>query len=86
MMGRPRLSGKSIHITLRLRQGRSPQEDRLIERLERLGKGQQSRFLRAVLTTGDIEPILDAELAQETGRVTAALDAMAMMWNGDDDG
>jgi hypothetical protein len=83
--GRPKLPGKSIHITLRLREGRSPEEDRLIERLEQLEKGRRSRFLRTVLTTGDVEPVLDAQLEQETERVASALDAMATMWNGDDD-
>jgi hypothetical protein len=74
-----------MRLNLRLREGRSPEEDRLMERLEQIEKGRRSRFLRAVLTTGDVEPILDAQLEQETDRVASALDAMAAMWNDDDE-
>jgi hypothetical protein len=79
--GRPRIFGKMVRLNLRLREGRSPEEDRLIERLEQLPKGQRSRYVRRVLTTGDVEPILDAELERETGRVASALDALATMWD-----
>jgi hypothetical protein len=82
--GRPRAFGETVRLNLRLREGRSPEEDRLIERLAQLPKGQRSRYVRRVLTTGDVEPILDAELERETGRVASALDALATMWDGEE--
>ena len=78
------MPGKTVRLNLRLREGRSPEEDRLIGRLEQLPKGQRSRYLRRVLATGEVEPLLDAELEQETGRVASALDAMAAMWDSEE--
>lgn len=84
--GRPRLNGEEIHVTFRLRRGRSIEEDTLMDRLGQLKqKGQRSRFIRRVLTTGEIDPILDREFARETERVSSALDAMASLWSDDDD-
>jgi hypothetical protein len=48
-----------------------------MDRLDQLTTGQRSRFIRRVLTTGEIDPILDREFARETERVTCALDALA---------
>ncbi|NJO00081.1 MAG: hypothetical protein HC875_41190 [Anaerolineales bacterium] len=58
----------------------------MIDRLEQLnGTGQRSRFIRRVLTTGDIDPILEREFARETEQVTSALDAMASLWAEDEE-
>jgi hypothetical protein len=83
--GRPALPGQQIKISFRLRQGRSQAEDALISRLDQLPPRHRSRFIRRVLTTGDIDAVLDREFERETGRVTAALDAMAGLWDDDDD-
>jgi hypothetical protein len=64
--GRPRVEGRKIRITFRVREGRSVAEDNLFDRLEQLPQRQRSRFIRRVLTTGDIDPILDREFARES--------------------
>ncbi len=57
-----------------------------MDRLAQLTEtGQRSRFIRRVLTIGDIEPILDQEFANETMHLTNALDAHATLWANDDD-
>jgi hypothetical protein len=56
-----------------------------MDRLEQLKKGQRSRFIRRVLTTGDLEPVLEREFAKETRRVANAFDALATFWENDDD-
>jgi len=38
----------------------------LIDRLKELPARQRSRFIRRVLTTGDIDPILEREFARES--------------------
>jgi hypothetical protein len=84
--GRPRLGGERLHVTFRLRRGRSEAEDRLFDRLAQLTRdGQRSRFIRRVLTTGEIEPVLDRELARETERLADALDGLATFWDEEDD-
>jgi hypothetical protein len=83
LRGRPPVSGRQIKITFRLRCGRSAAEDALIARLDQLPPRHRSRFIRRVLTTGDIETVLDRELARETERVASALDAMAGLWDED---
>jgi len=84
--GRPRLQGEQLHITLRFRTGRSEEEDRLFERLQELGaRGQRSRYIRRVLLTGDVEPVLDHIFQQETERVQQGLDAMFDLWEDDDE-
>ncbi len=84
--GRPKLNGEQMYIPFRLRRGRSDAEDNLMDRLAQLTEtGQRSRFIRRVLTTGDIEPILDQEFANETTHLTSALDAHATFWADDDD-
>jgi hypothetical protein len=84
--GRPRVEGKTLYIPFKLRRGRSVEEDALIDRLEQLiGTGQRSRFIRRVLTTGDIDPILNREFARESEKVASALDAMASLWAEDEE-
>ncbi len=79
--GRPKLYTETMRLTFRLRKGRSEAEDALVERLGLLKKGQRSRFLRRVLTTGDIEPVLEREFAKETECVANAVDALATFWD-----
>ncbi len=75
-----------MHVNFRLRRGRSEAEDRLFDRLAQLTRdGQRSRFIRRVLTTGEIEPVLDRELARETERLADALDGLATFWDEEDD-
>lgn len=83
--GRPRADGPEIRITFRLRRGRFEAEDSLMDRLDQLTAGQRSRFIRRVLTTGEIDPILEREFARETERVTCALDALARMDDDEED-
>ncbi len=83
--GRPPIPGRQLRVTFRLRQGRSPAEDGLLERLDQLPARHRSRFIRRVLTTGDIDPILDRELARESARVGSALDALATYYDEGDD-
>jgi hypothetical protein len=83
--GRPRLGGDQLLICIRFRAGRSEEEDRLFERLQELAAhGQRSRYIRRVLLTGDVEPVLDSVFQEETARVRQGLDAMFDLW--DDDG
>jgi hypothetical protein len=83
--GRPRLRGEQLLIALRFRTGRSEEEDRLIERLQELGaRGQRSRYIRRVLLTGDVEPVLDRLFQEESELVGARLDAMFDLWDDDD--
>ena len=79
--GRPPVPGQQIKITFRLRSDRSEAEDALIERLAELPPRHRSRFIRRVLTTGDIDAVLDREFARETEQVTSALDALATYWD-----
>lgn len=74
----------NLYIPFRLRKGRSIEEDQLIDRLLQLPDRSRSRFIRRVLTTGDIEPVISREFSQETEKVTSALDALASLW-GDDE-
>jgi hypothetical protein len=84
--GRPKLEVEKMYIPFRLRRGRSEAEDNLMDRLAQLTEtGQRSRFIRHVLTTGDIEPVLDREFVRETERVASALDALATLWRDDDE-
>lgn len=83
--GRPPVPGERIKISFRLRRGRTPAEDALMDRLEQLKESRQrSRYLRRVLTTGEIDAVLDREFARETEQVANALDAMASLWDDDD--
>jgi hypothetical protein len=75
------LAGESLYIPFRLRQGRSEAEDALIARLKAMPSRQRSGFIRRVLTTGDIDPILNREFARETERVTSALSGLASFWD-----
>ncbi len=75
----------NLYIPFRLRKGRSEAEDLLIERLLQLPDRSRSRFIRRVLTTGDIEPVIDREFSQETEAITNALDAMASLWGDDEE-
>lgn len=69
-----------------LRPGISEEQDRLIERLDQFtAKGQRSRFIRRVLTTGDVEPILDREFTKETVKVASALEGLASFWDNDEE-
>lgn len=84
--GRPRVNEEQIKVSFRLRRGRNSAEDALMDRLSLLTESRQrSRYLRRVLTTGEIDAVLDRELAQETQRVANALDAMAGLWDDDED-
>jgi hypothetical protein len=84
--GRPRIEGDEFHITFRLRRGRAEAEDRLIDRLEQLtGRGQRSRYIRRVLTTGDVEPVLEREFEQESAAIAAGLDSMFDLWSIDEE-
>lgn len=74
----------NIYIPFRLKKGRSIEEDQLIDRLLQLPDRSRSRFIRRVLTTGDIEPVISREFSQETEKVTSALDALVSLW-GDDE-
>ena len=74
----------NLYIPFRLRKGRSIEEDQLINRLLQLPDRSRSRFIRRVLTTGDIEPVISREFSQETEKVTSALDALVSLW-GDDE-
>lgn len=69
-----------------LRPGLSEEQDRLIERLNQLtAKGQRSRFIRRVLTTGDVEPVLEREFIKETDKVANALGGLASFWDNDEE-
>jgi hypothetical protein len=84
--GRPPLGGQQLHVTLRFRTGRSEGEDHLFERLQELGaRGQRSRYIRKVLLTGDIEPILDRIFEEESEIVQSRLDDMFNLWEEDED-
>lgn len=83
--GRPALDVESITVTFRLRRERSQAEDMLMDRLAKLTeRRQRSRFIRRVLTTGEIDLVLDREFARETERVGSALDALATYFDDDD--
>lgn len=75
----------NLYIPFRLRKGRSEAEDQLIDRLLQLPDRSRSRFIRRVLTTGDIEPVLASEFSKETEAVTSALDALASLWGDDEE-
>lgn len=75
-MGRKKLNVEQIYISFRLRRGRSQEEDQLMDRLNKLVVRSRSRYIRNVLTTGEMDAVLDRALAQETARVKSALDSM----------
>lgn len=84
--GRPRVEGEQIHVSLRFRRGRSEAEDNLIDRLvELVQRGQRSRYIRRVLLTGDVEPVLDRVFEEESELVQSRLDAMFDMWQDEDE-
>jgi hypothetical protein len=55
-----------------------------MDRLEQLTPGQRSRFIRRVLTTGEIDSVLDREFTRETERVASALAGLAS-WGEDEE-
>lgn len=84
--GRPKATGEERLYCFKLRRGRSPAEDSLIDRLDQLTRnGQRSRFIRRVLTTGEIDPILEREFTHETERTASALTDLASFWDDDED-
>jgi hypothetical protein len=82
--GRPRVEGREIRITFRLREGRAEAEDKLFERLTELPERQRSRFIRRVLTTGEIDAVIDRELARESLWAATALAGLGS-WGEDED-
>ena len=72
--GRPRKPGRSIRITIRLREG-EPEMDAILQRLAGLPVGQRSAYIRRVLAGAPVEALEEA-LAEESGELTAALDGM----------
>ncbi|HNS51666.1 MAG TPA: hypothetical protein PKO09_10860 [Anaerolineae bacterium] len=76
--GRPRKAGRSIRVTLRLREG-DPEVDAILQRLAELPRGRRSAYIRRVLAGAPVE-VLEEALAQETAELTASLDGM---WAGD---
>jgi hypothetical protein len=83
--GRPKLHQEAIIVAIRFRRGRSQAEDELIDRLKQLPALRgRSRYIRRVLTTGELDAVLDRELAHETARVASALDTMGDSWDEDD--
>ena len=68
--GRPRKSGRSIRVTVRLREG---EHDRILERLRQLPKGKWSPYIRRVLDGAPVGA-LDEALEQESAALAAALD------------
>ena len=83
-MGKRKLNVEQLYIPFRLRRGRSQAEDDLIDRLKQLQPRQRSLFIRRVLTTGEIDAVLDREFALETARVASALDSMGDSWDDED--
>lgn len=79
--GRPKLDTEQLYIPFRLRRGRSDKEDALIGRLKQLPPRQRSRFIRRVLTTGEIDAVLDREFARESEWAASALDMMGSEWD-----
>ena len=83
--GRPKLHQEAIIVAIRFRRGRSQKEDELLDRLKQLPVMRgRSRYIRRVLTTGELDAVLDRELAHETERVASALDSMGDTWDEDD--
>lgn len=76
--GRPRKVGRSIRVTLRLREG-DPEVDAVLQRLAALPRGRRSAYIRRVLAGAPVE-VLEEALAKETAELTASLDGM---WAGD---
>jgi len=72
--GRPRKPGRSIRVTIRLREG-EPGADAILQRLARLPVGRRSAYIRRVLTGAPVEA-LEAALVEESAELTAALDGM----------
>jgi hypothetical protein len=82
--GRPKLNQESIIVATRFRYGRSPEEDELMDRLKQLPvMRSRSRYIRRVLTTGELDAVLDRELSHETARVASALNSMGDTWDED---
>ena len=76
--GRPRKAGRSVRVTLRLREG-DLEVDAILQRLAALPRGRRSAYIRRVLAGAPVE-VLDDALAKETAELTASLDGM---WAGD---
>ena len=72
--GRPRKPGRSIRISIRLREG-EPEVDAILQRLARLPVGQRSAYIRRVLAGAPVEA-LEETLSEEGAELTAALDGM----------
>ena len=80
--GRPRKPGRSVRITIRLREG-EPGADAILRRLARLPRGQRSAYIRRVLAGAPVEA-LDEALARESAALGIALDEMwADEWEDD---
>ncbi|HNS52037.1 MAG TPA: hypothetical protein PKO09_12750 [Anaerolineae bacterium] len=76
--GRPRKAGRSVRVTLRLREG-DPEVDAILQRLAGLPRGRRSACIRRVLAGAPVE-VLEGALAKETADLAASLDGM---WAGD---
>ncbi len=70
--GRPPKPGRSIPVTVRLREG---EHDSILARLRTLPKGKWSSYIRRILDGARIEA-LDEALQQESASLTADLDGM----------
>jgi len=70
--GRPRKPGRSIRITIRLREG---EDDAILARLRQVPKGRRSAYIRRVLAGAGVE-VMDEVLAEEPELVTELLDSM----------
>lgn len=70
--GRPPKPGRSIRITIRLREG---EDDAILARLARVPKGRRSAYIRRVLAGAGVE-VMDEVLAEEPELVTSLLDSM----------
>jgi len=75
--GRPAKPGRSVRITIRLREG---EHDSILERLQALPKGRWSAYIRRILDGAPIES-LDAALEDESETLAAALDGMWDEWD-----
>ena len=75
--GRPPKPGRSVRITIRLREG---EDDAILARLARVPKGRRSAYIRRVLAGAGVD-VMDEVLAEEPEVVASLLDAM---WEDED--
>jgi len=79
--GRKRKTGRRVFVGFFLREG---EDDKTIQRLKKLPRGQHSSYIRRVLNGAPAEAH-DSALAAESERVASGLDALASAWGDEDD-